>query len=496
MQKRKVLKIKTARVFDCPTSCIKLTEKDGSILLTQSAKPLPYEKKLKNVAVLFSGGPAPGGHNCIAGIYDAINRHSRVSTLYGCLQGSAGLLSGNFRTITKGVVEKYFNTGGFDMLGTSRIKIEKKEQFDKIAEVCDENEINAIIIIGGDDSNTNAWSLADYYKGQGLDISVIGIPKTIDADMQNEKIEITFGFDSACDVYSSLISNIQSDCFSMKKYYHFIKLMGRQASWIALESALRTIPTWTLISEEIKSKSMSLRDCIENLAELIGKRKEQAKNYGVILIPEGILEFTTDVSPLIQEINRIKKEENLSDMEAIKERLSDSSLNTLNYIPKIYQNALFAKTDSHGNIQLSSIESEKIIATKLKEYFKNESFDYQTHFFGYEGRSCAPTVFDASYCYNLGWTALLLSFFRKTGYVSFVGNLRGKERHWQVGGYDLSKMVEEESRSGKTLRVIKKSLVDVNSSYFEKFKDLRLRGLMEDNSPKLFQNSCWHRDHS
>lgn len=438
-----------------------------------------------NVGVILSGGQAPGGHNVISGIFDELKRLNPDSRLYGFLMGPSGLIEHNYIEITADYLNDYRNTGGFDIIGSGRTKLETEDQFEKSLEIINELNIKAIVIIGGDDSNTNACVLAEYYAAKNCGIQVIGCPKTIDGDLKNEQIETSFGFDTACKVYSELIGNIERDCNSARKYWHFIKLMGRSASHIALECALETQPNICLISEEIKEKDKSLDDIVEYIADAVNYRADHGMNYGVVLVPEGIIEFIPAIGRLIDELNdlyasegqnytKLPREEQYA---FIKGHLSDKNRKTFKSLPEDVALQLSLDRDPHGNVQVSLIETEKLIsvmvASKLKEWKKEGKFKgkfkTQHHFFGYEGRCSAPSNYDANYCYALGTSAALLIAHGKTGYMALVKNTVDKPENWIAGGVPLTMMLNMEKRNGEMKPVIRKALVDLNGKPFKEF---------------------------
>ncbi len=456
-------------------------------------------EKTINVGVILSGGQAPGGHNVIAGLYDAIKETNTENRLLGFLGGPAGIIDGQYREIEGDYIDQFRNTGGFDIIGSGRTKLESEEQFEKTLQTCKNLEVSAIVIIGGDDSNTNAAMLAEFFRKKGENIQVIGVPKTIDGDLKNEQIEISFGFDTATKVYSELIGNIQRDANSAKKYWHFIKLMGRSASHIALECALKTQPNITLVSEEVKAKNMSLARIIDYMADIIARRAENGKNFGIVLIPEGLVEFIPEMKELISNLNdqlaECENKEEYSSMHGwdtkiayIKGLLKSENSNLFNLLPKSIQIQLLLDRDPHGNVQVSKIETEKLLTemleVKLSEMKKNNEykgkFSTQTHFFGYEGRCAAPSNFDADYCYSLGYNAFALVRFGLSGYISSVRNLTKPAQDWIAGGIPLTSMMNMEKRHGKQKPVIKKALVEIDGAPFEKFSKNRETWAMED----------------
>ncbi len=448
----------------------------------------PTEKKnyrAVNVGVILSGGQAPGGHNVICGIFDGIKKINPDSKLYGFLGGPSGLVDHQYSELTSEIIVEYRNTGGFDIIGSGRTKLEEEWQFDKGAEICKHLNIQAIVIIGGDDSNTNACVLAEYYKQKGIDIQVIGCPKTIDGDLKNEMIETSFGFDTACKVYSELIGNIQRDASSAKKYWHFIRLMGRSASHITLECALQSQPNVALISEEIEHKNMTLSDIVEEIVGVIVNRANHGLNYGTVLIPEGLIEFIPAMKRLIADLNEMLAENddfvalNSSDeqREYVKSILNPTSLAIYRSLPKNIAHQLTLDRDPHGNVQVSLIETEKLLIdmvgkrlAQLKAAGKYKGkFSTINHFFGYEGRCAIPSNFDADYTYSLGITAAVLIVEGKTGYMAAVRNLTAPAEEWQAGGVPITTMMNMERRHGKMKPVIQKALVSLDGEPFKFF---------------------------
>ena len=436
-----------------------------------------------NVGVILSGGQAPGGHNVIAGLFDGIKSINADSKLYGFLKGPDGLVKNEFMELTADIIDAYRNTGGFDMIGSGRTKLETEEQFKKGAENCKALNISALVIIGGDDSNTNACLLAEYYKGKNIPIQVIGCPKTIDGDLKNEWIETSFGFDTACRVYSELIGNIGRDANSAKKYWHFIKLMGRSASHIALECALQTQPNVAIISEEVEAKKMTLGEVVNSIAKAVIARADKGLNFGVALIPEGLIEFIPEIKSLIAELNDLLAQEaeafgKLNDADSkiafVVDKLSADSKAVFTSLPKGIQLQLCNDRDPHGNVQVSLIETEKMLAEMVKTQLKSMpefkgKFSTQVHFFGYEGRCAAPSNFDADYCYSLGFNAAALIGAGKTGYMSSVRNNIKKSDEWIAGGIPITMMMNIERRHGHDKPVIKKALVELDGKPFAFF---------------------------
>ena len=451
--------------------------------------PSPAPGKPVNVGVILSGGQAPGGHNAICGLFDGIKKINKESRLYGFLMGPGGLVDHNYVELTADIIDEYRNTGGFDIIGSGRTKLEKKEQFDKGLEILKELGIKALVIIGGDDSNTNAAVLAEYYKSIGAGVQVIGCPKTIDGDLKNEWIETSFGFDTACKVYSEVIGNIQRDCNSAKKYYHFIKLMGRSASHIALECALETQPNICIISEEVQAKRMTLDNIVSYICYVISERAKLGWNFGTVLIPEGLIEFIPSVKNLISELNDVIEEhqdelsalDEVEKLETIHSYLSPTNAELYKSLPKNIALQLSLDRDSHGNVQVSLIETESLlsemVAKRLEEMAADGEysgkFNTQHHFFGYEGRCADPTNFDADYTYALGYNAAMLINSGLTGYMSSVRNLTESTEDWIAGGIPITMMMNMERRKGEMKPVIQKALVNLNGRPYLKFASMR-----------------------
>ena len=441
-----------------------------------------------NVGVILSGGQAPGGHNVISGLFDGVKAINKENRLYGFLMGPGGLVDHKYVELTSEIIDEYRNTGGFDIIGSGRTKLEEPEQFEKGLEILKELDIKAVVIIGGDDSNTNACVLAEYYKAKNAGVQVIGCPKTIDGDLKNELIETSFGFDTATKVYSEVIGNIQRDCNSAKKYWHFIKLMGRSASHIALECALQTQPNYCIISEEVEAKNMTLDQIVSDLANVVAKRAEKGDNFGTVLIPEGLIEFIPAMKALIAELNDLLAHspefpslDRAAQREFVLKSLSEANAATFASLPEGVARQLTLDRDPHGNVQVSLIETEKLlsemVANKLAA-MKNEGkfvgkFAAQHHFFGYEGRCAAPSNFDADYCYALGYNAAQLINCGATGYMSSVRNLTKPSVQWTAGGIPITMMMNMERRHGKMKPVIQKALVDLEGKPFQKFASKR-----------------------
>jgi len=449
---------------------------------------VPAEKETQkeiNVGVILSGGQAPGGHNVISGLFDEVKKLHPNNRLYGFLMGPGGLVDHNYIEITEAFLADYRNTGGFDMIGSGRTKLEKTEQFEKGLEIIRKLDIKAIVIIGGDDSNTNACVLAEYYAAKKYGVQVIGCPKTIDGDLKNAQIETSFGFDTATKTYSELIGNIERDCNSARKYWHFIKLMGRSASHIALECALQTQPNVCLISEEIEAKDLTLNDIVEQIATVVAHRASAGNNFGVVLIPEGLIEFIPAIGRLIQELNDLLAAHGseYKDLKPAEQRayilshLSDANRATFETLPEGVARQLSLDRDPHGNVQVSLIETEKLIsdmvAAKLAVWAKEGKyvgkFAALHHFFGYEGRCAMPSNFDADYCYALGCSAAQLIANGRTGYMAIVKNTIAKTDEWKAGGVPITMMMNMERRNGEMKPVIRKALVELDGKPFKAF---------------------------
>ena len=439
--------------------------------------------KKMNVGVILSGGQAPGGHNVITGLFDQIKKLNPENRLYGFILGPGGLVDHNYMELTPEIIDAYRNTGGFDIIGSGRTKLEKIDQFEKGLEIIRKLDIKALVIIGGDDSNTNACVLAEYYAAKNYGVQVIGCPKTIDGDLKNEQIEASFGFDTACKVYSELIGNIERDCNSSRKYWHFIKVMGRSASHIALECALQTQPNICLVSEEIEQKAMSLDDIVDYIANVVCQRAADGNNFGTVVIPEGVIEFIPAIKKLIAQLNDVlamPEAKNLDRHESIdfvKAHLTENNLAVFNSLPTGVARQLALDRDPHGNVQVSLIETEKLLSTMVSqklEKMKKEGkytgkFAAMHHFFGYEGRCAAPSNFDADYCYALGTSAAQLIANGKTGYMAVVKNTTAPAEEWIAGGVPHTMMMNMEKRSGEMKPVIRKALVELDGAPFKYF---------------------------
>ena len=450
------------------------------------------DKKLKfdngNVGVILSGGQAPGGHNVICGIYDALKAMNPNTKLYGFLGGPSGLIDHKYIELTQSIIDDYRNTGGFDIIGSGRTKLEKEDQFESGLVICKELNIKAIVIIGGDDSNTNACVLAEYYFAKKAGVQVIGCPKTIDGDLKNDMIETSFGFDTATKVYSEVIGNIMRDAKSAKKYWHFIKLMGRSASHIALECALQTQPNICIVSEEVEQKKMTLAQIVNNIADTVAARAEKGDNYGVVLIPEGLIEFIPEMNALIAELNNLLAEN--GDVAKAVAKLSAASKNVYESLPEAIAKQLTLERDPHGNVQVSLIETEKLLIEMVrKELAKRKEagkyvgkFSGLGHFFGYEGRCAAPSNFDADYCYSLGYNAANLIASGKTGYMSLIQNTTAKSDSWVAAGVPITMMMNMERRNGEMKPVILKALVELDGAPFK---------ALEKNRAEWAKNTCF-----
>lgn len=471
----------------------------GKPTVTFEATNVSKESEIRNVGVILSGGQAPGGHNVIAGLYDALKNANSANKLYGFLGGPSGIIDGKYVEFDDEFINAYRNTGGFDIIGSGRTKLETEEQFEKSLAVCKKLNISAVVIIGGDDSNTNAAMLAEWFVKHNAGIQVIGCPKTIDGDLKNEQIEISFGFDTATKTYAELIGNIERDANSAKKYWHFVKIMGRSASHVALEAALQTQPNITLISEEVQEKKMSLSSIIDYMTDIIVKRANAGKNFGIAVIPEGLIEFIPEMGSMISNLNDIMATlENdpafvnattiRDKFDIVENRLEDENAKVYKSLPALIKGQLLADRDPHGNVQVSKIETEKLliemISTRLDELKEEGSFigkfSAQSHFFGYEGRCAFPSNFDADYCYSLGYNAFALISFGMTGYLSSVRNLTESADKWIAGGVPLTMMMNMEKRHGEMKPVIQKALVRLDGPVFKQLQDNREDWAMND----------------
>ena len=458
---------------------------------TYGKKEITFEKgentsaaKKQVVGVILSGGQAPGGHNVICGLYDALKATSKENVLYGFKNGPIGLLEDNYVEFDDAYIDAYRNTGGFDIIGSGRTKLETEEQFAVAAKVCEKHGITAIVIIGGDDSNTNAAVLAEYFAAHNTGVQVIGCPKTIDGDLKNEDIECSFGFDTATKTYSELIGNIERDANSAKKYWHFVKVMGRSASHVALECALETQPNICLISEEVAAKKQSLSEIADYIADAVEKRSANGNNFGVAIIPEGVVEFVPEFKVLIAEINELLAGNKTEEFNAlgsweekyafIEKGLTAESMAVFAILPQTIQQQLFLERDPHGNVQVSLIESEKLFSALVKDKLTERGFTGKFnalhHFFGYEVRCAFPSNFDADYCYSLGYNAFMLIQYGYNGYLSKVSNLSKPAEEWVAGGMPITKMMNIERRNGEDKPVIKKALVELDGKPFKFFE--------------------------
>ena len=471
----------------------------GKSVVTFKHSTMSKEAGIRNVGVILSGGQAPGGHNVIAGLYDALKQANSANKLYGFLGGPSGIIDGKYVEFDDKFIDAYRNTGGFDIIGSGRTKLETEEQFEKSLAVCKKLNISAVVIIGGDDSNTNAALLAEWFVKHNAGIQVIGCPKTIDGDLKNDQIEISFGFDTATKTYAELIGNIERDANSAKKYWHFVKIMGRSASHVALEAALQTQPNITLISEEVEEKKMSLESIINYMCDIIVKRADMGKNFGIAVIPEGLIEFIPEMKSMIANLNDIMASlENDSafvnattirdKFDIVENRLEANNAKVYASLPVLIKGQLLADRDPHGNVQVSKIETEKLliemISTRLEE-LKSQGefigkFNAQSHFFGYEGRCAFPSNFDADYCYSLGFNAFALISFGLTGYLSSVRNLTAPASEWVAGGIPLTMMMNMEKRHGEMKPVIQKALVKLDGPVFKQLEDNREDWAMND----------------
>lgn len=464
----------------------------GKPIVTFKSTDNEKTSEIKNVGVILSGGQAPGGHNVIAGLYDALKSANSENKLYGFLGGPSGIIDGKYIEFTNEYINEYRNTGGFDIIGSGRTKLETQEQFEKSLEVCKKLNISAVVIIGGDDSNTNAALLAEWFVENNTGIQVIGCPKTIDGDLKNNQIEISFGFDTATKTYGELIGNIQRDANSAKKYWHFIKIMGRSASHVALEAALQTQPNITLISEEVEEKKMSLDNIISYMADIISKRATVGKNFGIAIIPEGLIEFIPEMKSLISNLNDImttlEQDPDYNNATSthekfniVQNRLKDENSKIFESLPALIKAQLLMDRDPHGNVQVSRIETEKLLIEMIKSKLKDMKsqgqyvgkFSELSHFFGYEGRCAFPSNFDADYCYSLGYNAFALVNFGLTGYISSVKNLTKPASEWIAGGVPLTMMMNMEKRHGEFKPVIQKALVKLDGPVFKKLEQNR-----------------------
>ena len=470
----------------------------GKPTVTFETSSASSSSEIRNVGVILSGGQAPGGHNVIAGLYDALKQANSANKLYGFLGGPSGIIEGKYVEFTDSFIDEYRNTGGFDIIGSGRTKLETEEQFKSSLEVCKKLNLSAVVIIGGDDSNTNAALLAEWFVANNAGIQVIGCPKTIDGDLKNEQIEISFGFDTATKTYGELIGNILRDANSAKKYWHFVKIMGRSASHVAIEAALQTQPNITLISEEVEQKKMSLSSIIDYITDIVVRRSEAGRNFGIAVIPEGLIEFIPELKSMIANLNDVmpslEKDSNYSNgtdaekIAIIENTLSSENSSVFKSLPALIKSQLLMDRDPHGNVQVSKIETEKLLISMVEEKLaslKKEGkfsgkFSTQSHFFGYEGRCAFPSNFDADYCYSLGFNAFALINFGLTGYLSSVRNLTAPASQWIAGGVPLTMMMNMERRHGEMKPVIKKALVELDGPVFKKLEANREDWAMND----------------
>jgi len=467
------------------------------VTFTKGKNKINLKKPIK-VGVVLSGGQAPGGHNVIAGLFDGLKKANPKNKLFGFLGGPSGILEGKMKEITKSLVDEYRNTGGFDMIKSGRTKIETDEQFAQAKKTLKENGFDALVVVGGDDSNTNAALLADYFIGQAEKICVIGVPKTIDGDLKNEHIETSFGFDTATKIYAELVGNICRDVNSAQKYWHFVRLMGRSASHITLEVGLKTQPNIVLIGEEVKENNMTLAQVVDSIVDVIVKRSEMKKNFGVCLVPEGLIEFIPEMKQLISALNDVMghNEEELNKMSSVVDKknfvytkLPENLANLMKSLPDSIESQLLIDRDPHGNVQVSQIETEKLLISmvdkKLRDLKKqgkyNGKFSAISHFFGYEGRCGAPSNFDTNYCYALGFNAALLSLNGLTGYISSVRKLVKKPSLWECGGIPITMMMNIERRKGKEKPVIQKALVDLKGNPYKTLLKNREQWALNEN---------------
>ena len=470
----------------------------GKPIARFSSEGAELSSEQKNVGVILSGGQAPGGHNVIAGLFDALKTANPDNKLYGFLGGPSGIVEGEYMELTDEIINRYRNTGGFDIIGSGRTKLETTSQFEKALAVCKKLNIKAIVIIGGDDSNTNACLLAQWMAQNKTGITVIGCPKTIDGDLKNDQIEISFGFDTATKTYSELIGNIQRDANSAKKYWHFIKLMGRSASHVALEVALQTQPNIALIGEEVEAKKQSLDEIVEYIANIVALRAKKGKNFGIALVPEGLIEFIPEMKVMISSLNDIlahlEKNEDYQYLaqdkkyELITSRLDEQSAKLFTSLPSTIKAQLLMDRDPHGNVQVSRIETEKLLVEMVKtklNLWKTQGrysgkFSDLTHFFGYEGRCAMPSNFDADYCYSLGYNAFALIQAGLTGYLSSIKNTTKPASEWVAGGVPLTMMMNMERRHGEMKPVIKKALVELDGPVFKALEEQRENWAIND----------------
>lgn len=452
----------------------------SALLVPADSRVAESNRKLK-IGVVLSGGQAPGGHNVISGIFDYLQERARGSTLYGFRGGPAGIMKGKYVELTSEFIYPYRNQGGFDMICSGRDKIETPEQFKQAEQTALKFDLDGLVVIGGDDSNTNACLLAEYFRVKNVKTRVIGCPKTIDGDLKCKEVPASFGFDTACKIYAEMIGNVMIDARSTGKYYHFVRLMGRAASHITLECALQTHPNVTIIGEEVAAKKLTLKNVTDYIVDIICKRAELGYNYGVVLIPEGLIDFIPEVQQLISELNEILAHDIVDDAGLWKKKLASQSLELFEFLPLPIQEQLMLERDPHGNVQVAKIETEKMLIQMAEAELEKRrheglykcQFKGQSHFFGYEGRCGLPTNFDATYCYALGYGAGALLHYGKTGLISSVGNLAAPVEEWTVSGTALTSLMDVERRHGKFKPVIKKAMVELEGAPFRKFASMR-----------------------
>ncbi|KAL0916571.1 hypothetical protein M5K25_014095 [Dendrobium thyrsiflorum] len=463
-----------AKLFPC------LFGQPSASLVPNGADPTELGESLK-IGVVLSGGQAPGGHNVISGIFDYLQDRAKGSTLYGFRGGPAGIMKCKYVELTPEFIYPYRNQGGFDMICSGRDKIETPEQFKQAEETVLKLNLDGLVVIGGDDSNTNACLLAEYFRSKNIKTRVIGCPKTIDGDLKCKEVPTSFGFDTACKIYSEMIGNVMTDARSTGKYYHFVRLMGRAASHITLECALQTHPNITIIGEEVSAKKQTLKNVTDYITDIICKRAELGYNYGVILIPEGLIDFIPEVQTLISELNEILAHDVVDQDGQWKKKLTHQSLILFEFLPQAIQEQLLLERDPHGNVQVAKIETEKMLISMVETELEKRklerkyagNFKGQSHFFGYEGRCGLPTNFDSTYCYALGYGAGVLLQYGKTGLISSVGNLAAPVEEWSVGGTALTSLMDVERRHGKFKPVIKKAMVELDGAPFQEFASRR-----------------------
>ncbi|KAG6573474.1 Pyrophosphate--fructose 6-phosphate 1-phosphotransferase subunit beta, partial [Cucurbita argyrosperma subsp. sororia] len=464
-----------AKLFPC------LFAQPSALLVPNDSSSVQVNKNLK-IGVVLSGGQAPGGHNVISGLFDYLQDHAKGSTLYGFKGGPAGIMKCKYVELTAEFIYPYRNQGGFDMICSGRDKIETPEQFKQAEETAQKLDLDGLVVIGGDDSNTNACLLAENFRSKNLKTRVIGCPKTIDGDLKCKEVPTSFGFDTACKIYAEMIGNVMVDARSTGKYYHFVRLMGRAASHITLECALQTHPNITIIGEEVAAKKLTLKNVTNYIVDVISKRSKLGYNYGVILIPEGLIDFIPEVQQLIAELNEILAHDIIDEDGLWKKKLKTQSYHLFEFFPQAIQEQLLLERDPHGNVQVAKIETEKMliqmVETELEKRrqegaYNGGQFKGQSHFFGYEGRCGLPTNFDSTYCYALGYTAGALLQSGKTGLISSVGNLAAPVEEWTAGGTALTSLMDVERRHGKFKPVIKKAMVELDGEPFKKFASLR-----------------------